>query len=102
MPDALSKRYGGSGPYTPAQVEKTIADLRLDRRYLYYAYLMYCEREKLDLTIFTDENVDNMNIAISAVAGSLLVAAPGNDVFGGFDAATDGGCSASSDGGGLA
>ncbi len=43
----LSKRYGGRGPYTQAQVDTTIDSLRLNKKYIQYAYLMFCEEEVL-------------------------------------------------------
>lgn len=48
LPDELSRRYGGSGPYTRAQVEKTVHDLRLSKRHLPYAYLLFCNEKMLE------------------------------------------------------
>ena len=85
LPTELSKRYGGSGPYTQAQVEKTIDDLGLNRRYIRYAYLMYCERENMDREIFTDDVVEKMNGAIAAAVSGGIVAAPMDALLGTTD-----------------
>ena len=77
----LSKRYGGPDSYTPAQVERTIDDLGLSRKYIRYAYLMYCEQEMLDREIFSQESIERMNATIAAAAGRGIVAAPIDSLF---------------------
>ena len=49
LPDELKRRYGGSGngPYTQAQVEKTVADLGLSADHVEYALAMFCESSAL-------------------------------------------------------
>ncbi|MEJ2680754.1 MAG: hypothetical protein P8176_03635 [Gammaproteobacteria bacterium] len=88
LPPALSKRYGGSGPYTPNQVAKTVDDLKLNERYIRYAYLMYCERSRLDRDTFTDDAVDVMLNTIALAAGGGILNASLNALRGGADGST--------------
>ena len=42
LPAELSKRYGRSNKYTEGQVKTTVQDLGLNKKYIGYAYLMFC------------------------------------------------------------
>jgi len=41
LPLALSKRYGGSGPWNEAQIKATVIDSRLSSKYIQYALYLY-------------------------------------------------------------
>tara|TARA_R100000789_G_scaffold63144_2_gene59962 strand:- start:326 stop:679 length:354 start_codon:yes stop_codon:yes gene_type:complete len=100
LPASLSQRYGGSGPYTMAQVERTMEHLRLDRTCIYYAYLIYCEKAALDPEIFTDQAVANMSQDIDAASMPGAGVGPLASLFGIDGFAGDGGCDGGGAGGG--
>lgn len=82
LPAELAKRYGGKPPYTEAQVSKTVQDLRLNQRFIRYAFLMYCEQE-----VLAGQGVDESTIAImlaeiEQVSGGSVIAVPIDAVFG--------------------
>ncbi len=54
LPDELARRYGGSAPWTRAQVATTVRDRNLSERHIQYAYLLFCQRE-----VLYDEGVDD-------------------------------------------
>ena len=60
----LSKRYGSKGPYTRAQVETTIRELRLNDKYIRYTYLMFCEQEQI-----SESAILKMQDAVAATVG---------------------------------
>ena len=43
----LKIRYG-KGPYTPKQIRETAAEIRLDHKYIHYAYLIHCEQKQFE------------------------------------------------------
>ncbi len=45
---ALRRRYGGSGPYTFEQVQRTIEDLRLNKKYADFAYFIFCDESSYE------------------------------------------------------
>lgn len=69
----LSNRYGGAASYTKAQVDVTVNDLRLNPRYIHYAYIMYCDYQAFDEKDFP-EPVDSMNDTISSAMTGGIVA----------------------------
>ena len=81
----LSKRYGGKGPYTRAQVETTIRKLRLNDRYIRYAYLMFCEQEVLEQEQVSDSAILKMQDTVAAAVGGGIAAMPVDAIFGGGD-----------------
>jgi len=48
LPERLAKNYGGGNYYTPAQLDITIAELKLDRALLVYGYAMHLTEEKFE------------------------------------------------------
>ncbi len=85
LPEELSRRYGGKGPYTEAQVSKTVSDLRLSDRYIQYAYLMYCHDEVLEQYGLAGEKLQDMLGVIASVGGGGIVAGAIEPIFGGGD-----------------
>ena len=69
LPGELSHRYG-SGPYTQAQVKKTVEDLGFSREYIQFAYLLFCEREVLSEEGVSDKEVEEMREVSSKAAGA--------------------------------
>ena len=59
LPEELKKRYGGSGngPYTAAQVEKTIADLKLSSDHVQYAIAVFCDEGTITRSLAADEQI---------------------------------------------
>ena len=59
LPDELKKRYGGSGEYgyTEPQVRKTIDDLKLNKKHIQYAILIFCGE-----SVLRDQGVDSESI----------------------------------------
>lgn len=94
----LSKRYGGSAPYTQAQIDTTLRDLRLNTRYVQYAYLMFCEQEVLERENISESVLDRMHETIVAAIGGGIAAVPIDALFGGADG--DGGGFGDGGGGG--
>ena len=81
----LRRRYGGGGPWTQAQVDTTVRELKLNDRYIRYAYLMYCEREVLAREQLPESGIGKMQDTIAAAVGGGLATAPLDVVFGGVD-----------------
>jgi Family of unknown function (DUF6559) len=54
---ALKQRYGGSGPYTYGQVQKTIEDLKLDKKYSDFAFFIFCDEDQYEKFGFHLEEV---------------------------------------------
>ena len=97
LPEELSKRYGGAGPYTEAQVTRTVNDLGLNKNFIQYAFLMYCEQEVLAAQGIDEEVTSSMLKVIEKVAdGGSFVSAPFDALCGGSDGDGGGFC----DGGG--
>ncbi|MEC4729127.1 hypothetical protein HWQ46_26850 [Shewanella sp. D64] len=96
---ALAKRYGGSATYTKGQVDKTVEALRLNDRYIQYAYLMYCDVNTFSTNKSSNESTQSMNDTISTATGFGILGPFFGSIFygGGSD---DGGGFGSSDGGG--
>ena len=94
----LSKRYGGSGPYTQAQVETTVRELRLNDRYIRYAYLMFCEHEVLEQEQVSESTILKMEDVVAAAVGGGIAAMPIDAIFGSGDG--DGGGFGDGGGGG--
>jgi len=70
LPGALSKDYGRSDVYLPAQVRATVLRAKLNRAYLDYAFVMYCTREACELHCQKqglDLNYDEMLTVIKGV-----------------------------------
>ena len=82
LPVELSKRYGGSGPYTQAQVEVTIEDLGLSNKHIKYAYLMFCDQQSLDNNVYTDQAIKKMKSIITTAFGGGIVGGSGDSIFG--------------------
>lgn len=89
LPQALRQRYGGVGPYTQGQIETTVSELRLNRRFIQYAYLLYAGKEPLfDIGVDRKE-VDQMSAYLDKlivggfVAGLMASAAGGGDAHDG-------------------
>ncbi|WP_366492143.1 DUF6559 family protein [Alcanivorax sp.] len=74
LPDALPNRYGGSLPYSPAQVCRTVSDLGLNEHYAEYACLLFCDEKALDPAVFTEEKLSEMReiMASALEKGSRL------------------------------
>lgn len=77
LPDELARRYGGSGPYTPAQVERTVLERNLSTRHIHYAWLLFCEREVLYREGIEDSTADKMlqfadNASSTGIKGLML------------------------------
>lgn len=91
----LVKRYGGSGQYTQAQITKTAAELRLNQKYIRYAFLMYCHPENLDSDFFKDDDIHTMQTTIATALGGGLsmstVFQSAGDVGGGMGIGDGGG-----------
>lgn len=81
----LGRRYGGSGPWTLAQVDATVRELKLNDRFIRYAYLMYCEREVLAREQLPESDIARMHDTVAAAVGGGLAVAPLDVVFGGVD-----------------
>ena len=94
----LSKRYGGGGPYTQAQVDTTVRDLRLNNRCVQYAYLMFCEQDVLGQEDVSELDLNRMHETIAVAIGGGITAAPIDTLFGGADG--DGGGFGDGGGGG--
>ena len=60
LPEELSRRYGGRGPYTEGQVTTTVKELGLSDRFVQYAYVMYCHEEVLDQYGLAGEKLQTM------------------------------------------
>ncbi len=93
---ALAKRYGGSAVYTQAQVDKTIDELSFNKRYIHYAYLMYCDEYTFNSNTSSNENREDMSNTIAAITsfgflGSIFYSA-GDDGGGGGSDGGSGGC----------
>lgn len=92
LQNALLQRYGGGAPYSVAQVDRTIEDLKLNRRYAHYAYVMYCDNQLLQGKEFSEKQINDMQDTITTVAsGGILTAiglslVSGDGDGGGFDA----------------
>ena len=101
LPEALSSRYGGSPPYTPAQVMRTVSDLGLNTHYDEYACLLFCDEKALETAVFTEEKIADMREVVASALGkgaSLVpVAGPFAIAVGG---AFDSDCGSGGDGGG--
>jgi len=83
LPGELSKRYGGSGPYTEGQLKTTIEELRLNDRYIRYAFLMFCSEEVVASQGVDSDAVVQMTNEISKVSESGgIAAAPLGALFG--------------------
>ncbi len=61
LPPELKSRYGGSGngPYTSAQVERTITDLGLSTEHIDYALLLFVEGEAAEAILESKPEVAN-------------------------------------------
>jgi len=94
----LSQRYSISGPYTQAQVDTTIRDLRLSKKHVQYAYLMFCEQEVWGQEKLSESTIDRMQETIAAAVGGGIAAMPIDTLFGGSDG--DGGGFGDGGGGG--
>lgn len=82
LPVELSKRYGGSGSYTQAQVDITVKELGLSSKHIKFAYLMFCEQKEWDANFFSSDIIEKMNSAITAAVGGGIVAGPIEGIFG--------------------
>ena len=80
----LQSRYG-SGPYTQAQVDRTVAELRLSKRHIRYAYLMHCEEQVLDSEGVSGIALEKMRESLAATAGAGIASTPIDVLFGGTD-----------------
>jgi hypothetical protein len=67
LPEALSSRYGGSPPYTPAQVKRTVSDLGLNEHYDEYACLLFCDEK--EPAVFTEEKIAEMREVVGNDCG---------------------------------
>ena len=94
----LSKRYGFNGPYTQAQVDTTVRELRLNDRYIRYAYLMFCEQEVLEQEQVSESAILKMQDVVAATVGGGIAAWPIDAMFG--DGGGDGGGFGDGGGGG--
>jgi len=88
LPAELSKRYGGTGPYTPEQVRATVDDIGLNHRFIHYAYLMYCSQAAIAGQGIDASAADEMQTEIDQLSSGGLLTSP-LDVIAGTDA--DGG-----------
>ena len=82
LPSELAKRYGSSGPYTRAQIDTTIRDLRLSRRHVHYAYLLYCDGSALPSSEFPQTAIDRMHTVIAGAASGGVIAASADAFLG--------------------
>ena len=73
LPEELKKRYGGSGngPYTAAQVEKTIADIDLSNDHVRYAIAVFCDEETISRSLTADAQIlDRLMIILNKISDS--------------------------------
>jgi len=82
LPQALSTRYGGGTPYTEAQVTVTIDELGLNKRFIQYAFLMYCQEEVIAEQGIDDETAATMLKVIEKAHGGGIVGTPLGALFG--------------------
>lgn len=96
----LSRRYGGNGPYTEAQVKTAVNDLGLKHRFIHFAYLMYCSQAELARQGIDDASANDMHATIEKATAASIFTAPLNVIFGsGDDGGSLGDGGSGSDGG---
>ena len=92
----LSRRYGRA-PYSPLQVERTVRELKLSERHLMYAQLMFCKPSSLNLSGYTQSQLEIMKRVI--VKADFARLGPGS--IAGLFGFTSGGVTDTGDGGGF-
>lgn len=88
LPSELAKRYGGGGPYSVGQVSTTVNDLRLSKKHINYAYLLFCSDSDIEGLGIDHPALDKMYAIAQTSAGpglaglcmGLLVAGDSGDV----------------------
>ncbi|MEX2489021.1 MAG: DUF6559 family protein [Pseudomonadales bacterium] len=91
LPEELSKRYGGNGPYTPEQVKATVDDMGLNHRFIHFAYLMYCSQAAMAGQGIDASAADEMQAEIDQASTGGLLSAPLDGMAGGGDGGDGGG-----------
>ncbi len=92
----LSQRYGGGSEagYSKAQIDRTFEEEKLNRRYLTFAYLAFCNNQTIDALDIPETDVESFNELVSPADGSVSIPADGfiniGDA-GGFGGDTGGG-----------
>lgn len=101
LPDALASRYGGSPPYTPAQVGRALSDLGLNENYAEYACLLFCDEKALEPAVFTEEKIADMREVVALALGKGASLGPVAGFFAvAVGGAFDSDCGSGGDGGG--
>ena len=80
----LLQRYGGA-PYTPTQVEVTVKDLKLSKKYIKFAYLIFCNSKQLNKNVLDLHEKDKMLKIISTAVGGGIIGAAADSFAGGGD-----------------
>lgn len=99
LPPALKKRYGGSGlfGYTEGQVRTTIEFLGLNKKFIEFAFLIFCGKAVLENTGYDSRTLTGMLSYI----GGIGVASHGGDGYGSILSPYDfSGCGGGNFGGG--
>ena len=73
LPQALAERYG-SGPYSAAQVDIAVGELRLSDRYVHYAYALYCHEDVLEHYGLAGEKLQDIFNSVAAASGGGITA----------------------------
>lgn len=66
----LSIRYGGIGPYSKSQIDVTVHDLKLSKRHIQYAYLIFSDVNELDNSVLRKESIPTMQETVIAALGT--------------------------------
>ena len=68
LPQALKKRYGGNGPYTKAQVQRTLEQHRFNTRFVEYAFFLHCGTQALLDQGYVPEQLDLLSDTIAQLS----------------------------------
>ena len=102
LPSLLSRRYGRSDKYTEGQVKTTIYELGLNKKYIGYAYLIFCNQASgKEFSSVEISMINKIQKVAGITAGSeatvdvstspLFQSGSFDNAFGGGDAGSDGG-----------
>lgn len=103
LPDLLKKSYGGSGThgYTEGQVSTAVDKLGLNKKYIEYAFLMFCGEKMLLENGYDSEHILAMIKYLNSVgSGGSLIGDGVAGIFGGMEGSLDGGSGGDGGGGG--
>jgi len=93
----LSQRYGGKRPYTKAQVDSTFDAEKYNKKYIRYAYLVYCDAQTIEREEIPSQEIEKLSSIVGVAASSGAAASFPIDSFFGF---SDSGGGSFGDGGG--